>query len=374
MRAMPGPIHAIAQLEDILASSRCDNPADSLPACDRFQQAAPTKVRIAERMLASYTRDRGNVAINICGASVMKRLLRPAMICGKTVLLAVLLALWCSGGIAADIKQTPLYTRIKVAIDAVPAIDTHDHLRPFDQLPNKDETDRGTGMTLHSIFAGSYYPGINRLSAWPAGKSFDAWWNVARHDFDDARATSFYRYLLPGFRDLYGVDFDTITDAQARELNDKIFANYQNEEWLLDVVTRRANIELMFIDPYWNRLQFARAYKFSVPVLNVSMMIGGTHPSRFATPARQPLCIRRATGQEDCDAGRLSGRHRRDFPPGRGRRHGLPEIDAGISADVAIRKRAAGAGRQGFRSQGRRTLGRGIQGIRRLHVLAHCEA
>ncbi len=199
---------------------------------------------------------------------------------------------------ADDVKQTPVYARIKAAIDAVPAIDTHDHLRPFDQLPNQDETDRGRGMTLHSIFAGSYYPGINRLSPWPTGKSFDAWWATARDDFADARATSFYRYLLPGFRDLYGVDFDTITDAQARELNDKIFANYKSDQWLIDVVTRRANIELMLIDPYWARLQFERAYKFSVPVLNVTMLISGHHPSRFANPLDSPYVFAQRQGRK----------------------------------------------------------------------------
>jgi predicted TIM-barrel fold metal-dependent hydrolase len=211
---------------------------------------------------------------------------------------AMSIVLFTENAPATDVKQTPLYARIKASVDAVPAIDTHDHLRPFDQLPNKDNTDRGVGMTLHSIFAGGYYPGINRLSPWPAGKSFDDWWKVARHDFDDARATSFYRYLLPGFRDLYGIDFDTITDEQARQLNDKIFANYHNDAWLLDVITRRANIELMFIDPYWNRLQFARAYKFSVPVLNVSMMIGGTHASRFASASDSPYAYAEGKGKK----------------------------------------------------------------------------
>ena len=118
-----------------------------------------------------------------------------------------------------------------------------------------------------------------------------------RDDFHDARATSFYRYLLPGFRDLYGVDFDTITDEQARELNDKIFANYKDDKWLLDVITRRANIELMFIDPYWARLQFERAYKFAVPVLNVSMMIGGTHPSRFTSALDSPYVFAERQGR-----------------------------------------------------------------------------
>ena len=183
---------------------------------------------------------------------------------------------------AADIKATPLYARIKASLDAVPAIDTHDHLRPFGDLPGLDQTDRGRGMTLHSIFAGSYYPGINRLSPWPQGKSFDDWWLTARDDFDNARATSFYRYLLPAFRDLYGVDFDTITADEARKLNDRIFDNYQDDRWLLDVITRRANIELMLIDPYWARLDFSRAYKFSVPVLNVTEIMRGSHASQLA--------------------------------------------------------------------------------------------
>src|SRR5262245_44239772 len=149
---------------------------------------------------------------------------------------------------AEDIKQTETYRRIRAELDAVPAIDTHDHLRPFDEIPGRDTTDRGRGMTLHSIWAGSYYPWINKLSAWPEGTSFDAWWSKAKHDFDDARATSFYRYLLPAFQDLYGVDFETLTDDEARQLNDRIFANYQSDKWLEHVVTERANIELMLIE------------------------------------------------------------------------------------------------------------------------------
>jgi len=192
---------------------------------------------------------------------------------------------------AADIKATPLYARIKASIDAVPAIDTHDHLRPFDQIAERDVTDRGRGVTLRSIFVGSYFPQVKAVTPWPDGKPFDEWWSAARHDFDNVRATSFYRYLLPAFRDLYGVDFDTITDQQARELNDNIFANYKDDKWLVDVVTRRANIELMFIDPYWARLRFEKAYQFSVQVLNVTMLISGSHPSRFGSALDSPYPV-----------------------------------------------------------------------------------
>lgn len=206
-------------------------------------------------------------------------------------LLGVLLA--AGAGFAEDIKRTELYARIKASLDAVPAIDTHEHLRGFDEIPHRVPTERGTGMTLHSIWAGSYYGWTNPLTPWPQDGRFDAWWPKARHDFDNARATSFYRYLLPAFRDLYGVDFDSLTDEQARELNDRIFANYQSDAWLRETITRRANIELMLIDPYWSRLQFGREYEFSAPVLNVTMLISAHHADATASALDNPFVFAR---------------------------------------------------------------------------------
>lgn len=188
-----------------------------------------------------------------------------------------------------DIKSTPLYGRIKAKIDAVRAIDTHDHLQSFAGIPRRVDTPRGNGMTLYSLWASSYIQRTTRITPWPANGSFDTWWADAHDDFDDARATSFYRYLLPAFTDLYGVDFETITHEQARELNDRIFNNYRDDTWLKKVITERANIELMFIDPYWNRLQFRREYQFAVPVLNVTTIIRSSHPDRHSTASNSPF-------------------------------------------------------------------------------------
>ncbi|MCH2131117.1 MAG: amidohydrolase [Pirellulaceae bacterium] len=180
-----------------------------------------------------------------------------------------------------DVKQTDVYRRIKASLDAVPAIDTHDHLRPFEDIADRVETSRGRGMTLYSLWAHSYLARTTRITPWPADRSFATWWQHARDDFDNVHATSFYRYLQPAFRDLYNVDFDTITDEQAQQLNDRIFENYQDDTWITEVVTERANIELMFIDPFWNRLEFQRSYRFSVPVLNVTLLLRSSHPERF---------------------------------------------------------------------------------------------
>jgi hypothetical protein len=197
-----------------------------------------------------------------------------------------------------DIKRTDVYRRINSSLQATKAIDTHDHLRAFDEIPGRDMTDRGRGMTLRSIWAGSYYTWINPLSPWPQGKPFADWWSKAKNDFADARATSFYRYLLPAFQDLYGVDFETMSDREAEQLNDRIFQNYQSDKWLEHVITERANIELMLIDPYWARFKFERTYRFGVPVLNVTTMVDGYHESSFASQLDSPYHFARESGKE----------------------------------------------------------------------------
>jgi uncharacterized protein len=203
-------------------------------------------------------------------------------------LLLIGLVLLCRAGLADDIKQSPLYQRLKAQLDAVPAIDTHDHIMPFEMHRAPDDTDKGKGMTLHALWQNSYYSWYNPLTAWPKSGRFDDWWPKAKEDFANARATSFYRYQLPAFRDLYDVDFDVISDEQARTLNDRIFANYQDARWTHDVITNRANIELMLIDPYWGRLKLKTAYPFEVLVFNVTTLVRGFHPAEFSSPSDSP--------------------------------------------------------------------------------------
>jgi predicted TIM-barrel fold metal-dependent hydrolase len=188
-----------------------------------------------------------------------------------------------------DVKQTASFRRIKAVLDATPAIDTHDHLPPFDRIAGRVQTERGEGMTLFSLWQNSYYAWFNPLSSWPKSGRFDDWWARAKHDFDNARATSFYRYQLPAFSDLYGVDFDTITDEQARSVNDRIFDHYRDRAWVYEVVTERANIELMVMDPYWNRLGFDVEYPFAVSTVNVTTFIRGIHPSDFSSTNDSPF-------------------------------------------------------------------------------------
>jgi uncharacterized protein len=211
---------------------------------------------------------------------------------------AVVIAACTTAVCHAGTRATAAYRRFKTALDAVPAIDTHEHLRPFDKLAYRVKTGggQGTSMNLWSVWQSSYYPWIHPLTPWKEEQAFDDWWAVAKNDFANARATSFYRSQLPAFRDLYGVDFERLTDKQARKLNDRILQNYQDPKWLYEVITERANIELLFSDPFWARLRLTTAYPFEVMVFNVTTLLYGFHPAEYKSQSDDPYHFARTEG------------------------------------------------------------------------------
>ena len=206
-------------------------------------------------------------------------------------------------------RDTAAYQRIKTFLDSVPIIDTHEHLGPFERLmlgPGHPlphvETERGPGVNLYSLWALSYYGSLyKQLTPWKPGQPFAEWWSQAKHDFDDGRALSQYRYLLPAFQDLYGIDFDSITDEQAARLDQRIFENYRDRKWLYQVITERANIELMLNDRGWVLLDLKLEHPFEVIIFNVAFLLKGFHPSEFKEPL---LAIReKALGPEHPEVG-----------------------------------------------------------------------
>lgn len=184
-------------------------------------------------------------------------------------------------GRAEPTRESATYQRIKAHLKSVRAIDTHDHLHPYDKLPAVVETAEGRRVNLAGLWLNSYFRTVNPLTAWQPGQSFGDWWRLAKHDFDNARSMSVYRYLLPAFQDLYNVDFNSITDEQAQELNARVMKNYQDERWIYEVVGRRANIDLMFNDQNWSRFEFKTDYDFTVQVMNINTLVDGFHPEEF---------------------------------------------------------------------------------------------
>ncbi len=180
-----------------------------------------------------------------------------------------------------------LLTRLQTHLDGIAAIDTHDHLWRFDELPGWRETaDGGREMNLASIWQNSYLSGFSVVPGWRPGEGFDGWWKRAKPAFDEVHAMGVYRYTLPAIRDLYGIDFESITDEQARALNARIIANYRDQRWLYEVITEKANIEVVVNDPYWDPYDFTPPYRFNALVLRLNPVFRGYHPSEFALEKR----------------------------------------------------------------------------------------
>jgi uncharacterized protein len=189
----------------------------------------------------------------------------------------------------AGTRQTREYRLIKTHLNETPAIDTHDHLWPFERLPSMRVTPEGKGVNLAGLWLNSYLTGYNPIPGWSDGMEFDAWWQKAKGSFENARGLGFYRYQLYPFRDLYGVDFESLSDDQARALNHRVFENYRDQRWLYEVVTERANIELMFNDTYWNCHGFVQSYPWEVLVFNVTTLVHGYHQSMYENRGSTPF-------------------------------------------------------------------------------------
>lgn len=197
---------------------------------------------------------------------------------------------------AEDIKQTDVYSRLKRQLDAVPAIDTHSHLQGPKHTQHLLERvfrgDKPTDCALSQVWRASYFTWGHPLAAWPADGQFDTWWTAAQADFRNSRARSAYRTMLPIFQDLYGVDFESLTLEQARELNSRMEKNLENPDWTEEILRRRAHTELMVVDSFVMPREVRDHQPFAVSACNARWLINGFHPSEFTRwPADDPYAF-----------------------------------------------------------------------------------
>ena len=79
---------------------------------------------------------------------------------------------------SAQPANSPTYARMKAYLDSVPAIDTHDHLWPFDKLPGYVETENGKGMNLAGLWRNSYLSRVKPVAPWTPGGKFADWYKT----------------------------------------------------------------------------------------------------------------------------------------------------------------------------------------------------
>jgi len=180
------------------------------------------------------------------------------------------------------------YPRIKAYLDSVPAMDLHEHLRDFDRLQTHLGLGTARGPNLAGLWKASYLSRIVTFTPWEPDTTFEQWWPKAQKDFVNFRTTGFYRYIGLALRDLYGLDFNHLTEAQAADLNRRIHQNYESDAWLRRVLLEKANIEGILCDRFWDIFNFRADYPFELLTLRVNQLVTGYHPSVFQSNSQHP--------------------------------------------------------------------------------------
>src|SRR5688500_10012902 len=104
----------------------------------------------------------------------------------------VLLGFLPTAAMAAEETAIPSasYRQIKEFLNRVPAIDTHDHLWRFEELPGlREGADGSMVINLASIWQSSYL-GPFGVPGWKAREPFQDWWQRAKPVFANVRAMS----------------------------------------------------------------------------------------------------------------------------------------------------------------------------------------
>ncbi|MCD6291436.1 MAG: amidohydrolase family protein [Anaerolineae bacterium] len=136
-----------------------------------------------------------------------------------------------------------LRDRLAAVFDDTPIIDTHEHLRT-------DGDHAFNHMGLETVLRG-YFGWVVPGAANEEGLSPEAWWTRLRPALDRRRNLAFYRFLLPAFRDLHGLQDDELTDENWETLDQRIRDAYQDPSWFRHVLQERAHIQTILHDPYW---------------------------------------------------------------------------------------------------------------------------
>jgi len=170
-----------------------------------------------------------------------------------------------------------LHRRIKAHVDGVRAIDTHDHLE-FERVPG-----------LYTLWRESYFgPHLPALGTRDEHVPVATWWPLAQEAFANGRAMGLYRYQLPAFRDLYGVDFNKLTQDGAERLDAAILERYRDPNWVRHVVTERSNVELLVIDYDYTPYDYVPPYDYGVAVVRLNPLVRGFHRTEYANDAESP--------------------------------------------------------------------------------------
>jgi hypothetical protein len=170
------------------------------------------------------------------------------------------------------------YREIATAIADRPVVDTHDHLRPAEQLPQP--------MTVAGLFRSSYLArAMREADGSPTGavddRTVSSWandtWEATADVIAKVRFTSYYHWLLRGLVELYDLPDPELTPAGWEKLKAELPARYTDPTWPSSVLDR-AHIEAVIWDPFWRPGTWQGHDPRLLPSLRISSALVAFHP------------------------------------------------------------------------------------------------
>ena len=171
--------------------------------------------------------------------------------------------------------------RIKDAVDEISIVDTHEHTT--DRL-SLDLSLKKSEWDLFLLFKDTYVKDDFRS----AGMVFsdhviketnpEKNWLYFKDYLPKVRNTSYYRNLMSGVRELFGLDFDELNENNWREVSGRITEVSGRTGWDRYVLKERANIELALLDRAWkvtNLTDFSMDRECFVPLLRIDPFLCG---------------------------------------------------------------------------------------------------
>jgi uncharacterized protein len=213
---------------------------------------------------------------------------------------AILSAVVLAGGATASPVGSTVKARLLAHLATIRVVDCHEHQR----VPPEYVGKRHNFYTILSysylqydlVSAGARAPTSDQINAGDLDGLWDGWGRY----LDTARATTYYRQLLLGYRTLYGFRADRFTRDGVAHLSSRIAANYGDEEGWFERAFRQGDFDVMFVDKWWNNYDTdLRSAHFKL-VFNIGDLVrgAGERPaSGVPPPERGPYAAAARAGR-----------------------------------------------------------------------------
>lgn len=179
-----------------------------------------------------------------------------------------------------------LTQEIREAIDQIRLIDAHEHIRRREDIVREGAnlyTISKYGVFFPDLITSGMPPHLYDKSSSPS-KTKDIW-KILGPYIENIYNTGYYRTLMVAFRDLYGFKDNEITEKNWEILNKNILESYQREDWYDFVLKNKLNIEVAFLDAFWDPGYIEVDKKYFLPAPGMDPFVFVRSGKHFAANA-----------------------------------------------------------------------------------------